>query len=103
MGFIDLLVNRSFRDEPTGRVVVFDGVGRGRGYLLRSLADEQRIRGSSGCMCSPSWRSSCSARCWWPRGCRTQRIALTLLVLLSLAAVLAIIHSCALATASALR
>jgi hypothetical protein len=33
----------------------------------------------------------------------TQRIALTLLVLLSLAAVLAIIHSCARAGASALR
>jgi hypothetical protein len=44
VGFIDLIVNRSFRDEPNGRVVVFDGVGRNRGYLLRSLADEQRIR-----------------------------------------------------------
>ena len=39
---------------------------------------------------------------WQPMD-RTQRIALTLLVLLSLAAVLAIIHSCALAGASALR
>jgi hypothetical protein len=166
MGFIDLIVNRSFRDGPTGRVVVFDGVGRGRGYLLRSLADEQRIRAFLrmyvfaelaiqllGTLLVAAWLSSVFGATgrptferelmrggfflaaytlvvglpfvmmwrayrqaapsfvapedavsvsWQPMD-RTQRIALTLLVLLSLAAVLAIIHSCALATASALR
>ena len=31
MGFIDFVVNRSFRDEPQGRVVVFSGLVRGQG------------------------------------------------------------------------
>ena len=44
MGFIDFIVNRSFRDEKVGRVVVFNGVGRGRGYLVRSASEELRIR-----------------------------------------------------------
>ena len=44
MGFIDFIVNRSFRDEQQGRVVVFNGVTRGRGYLVRSASEEQRIR-----------------------------------------------------------
>jgi hypothetical protein len=44
MGFIEFVVNRSFRDEQEGRVVVFNGVGRGRGYLVRSASEEQRIR-----------------------------------------------------------
>lgn len=44
MGFIDFIVNRSFRDEQEGRVVVFNGVTRGRGYLVRSASEEQRIR-----------------------------------------------------------
>ena len=44
MGFIDFIVNRSFRDEPQGRVVVFNGVGRGQGYLVQSASEEQRIR-----------------------------------------------------------
>jgi hypothetical protein len=44
MGFIDFIVNRSFRDEPQGRVVVFNGVSRGRGYLVRSASEELRIR-----------------------------------------------------------
>jgi hypothetical protein len=44
MGFIDFIVNRSFRDEQQGRVVVFSGVTRGRGYLVRSASEEQRIR-----------------------------------------------------------
>jgi hypothetical protein len=43
MGFIDAVVNRSFRDEPQGRVVVFSGVARGQGYLVRSASDERRI------------------------------------------------------------
>jgi hypothetical protein len=44
MGFIDFIVNRSFRDEPQGRVVVFSGLVRGQGYLVRSASDEHRIR-----------------------------------------------------------
>ena len=44
MGFIDFIVNRSFRDEKEGRVVVFNGVGRGQGYLVRSMGEELRIR-----------------------------------------------------------
>jgi hypothetical protein len=44
MGFIDFIVNRSFRDEKQGRVVVFNGVGRGQGYLVRSAGEELRIR-----------------------------------------------------------
>jgi small neutral amino acid transporter SnatA (MarC family) len=44
MGFIDFIVDRSFRDEQQGRVVVFNGVGRGQGYLVRSASEEQRIR-----------------------------------------------------------
>ena len=34
MGFIDALVNRSFRETPAGRVVVFSGDPRKRGYLV---------------------------------------------------------------------
>ena len=44
MGPIDALVNRSFRETPAGRVVVFSGDPRKRGYLVRSPADEQKIR-----------------------------------------------------------
>ena len=44
MGLIDALVNRSFRETPAGRVVVFSGDPRKRGYLVRSGADEQKIR-----------------------------------------------------------
>jgi len=44
MGLIEFVVNRSFRDEKEGRVVVFNGVGRGQGYLVRSADGEQRIR-----------------------------------------------------------
>ena len=44
MGFIDFVVSRSFRDEKEGRIVVFNGVGRGRGYLVHSANEEQRIR-----------------------------------------------------------
>ncbi|MBV8145382.1 MAG: hypothetical protein JO184_10285 [Gammaproteobacteria bacterium] len=165
MGFIDVLVNRSFRNDQQGRVVVFDGVGQGRGYLLRSTADEQRIRAFLrmyvfaelaiqllGTLLVAAWLSSvfgatgrptverellrggfflaaytvvvgvpfylmwrayrqavpsfvsaadAVAVSWQPMD-RTQRIALTLLVLLALAAVLAIIHSCALAGAAAI-
>ena len=44
MGLIDALVNRSFRETPAGRVVVFSGDPRKRGYLVRSPVDEQKIR-----------------------------------------------------------
>lgn len=44
MGLIDALVNRSFRETPAGRVVVFSGDPRKRGYLVKSRADEQKIR-----------------------------------------------------------
>ncbi len=44
MGLIDALVNRSFRETPAGRVVVFSGDPRKRGYLLRSRGEEQKIR-----------------------------------------------------------
>jgi hypothetical protein len=44
MGLIDAIVNRSFRETQAGRVVVFSGDPRKRGYLVRSLAEEQKIR-----------------------------------------------------------
>ncbi|HVN45793.1 MAG TPA: hypothetical protein VMT66_11230 [Steroidobacteraceae bacterium] len=166
MRFVDLLVNRSFRNDPAGRVVVFDGVGHGRGYRLRSTEDELRIRAFLrmyvfaelaiqllGTLLVAAWLSSvfgatgrptlerellrggffltayalvvglpfflmwrayrqaalsfvspadAVAVSWQPMD-RTQRIALTVLVLLALAAALALIHSCALAGAAALR
>jgi hypothetical protein len=166
MSFIDILVNRSFRDDQQGRVVVFDGVGHGRGYRLRSTEDEVRIRAFLrmyvfaelaiqllGTLLVAAWLSSvfgstgrptverellrggfflgaytlvvglpflvmwrtyrqavpsfvspadAVAVSWQPMD-RTQRIGLTVLVLLALVAVLAIIHSCALAGAAAVR
>jgi hypothetical protein len=44
MGLIDAIVARSFRETQAGRVVVFSGDPRKRGYLVRSLAEEQKIR-----------------------------------------------------------
>ena len=44
MGFLDSVVDRAFRDEKAGRVVVFSGGPGKRGYLVRSEADELRIR-----------------------------------------------------------
>ena len=44
MGLIDSLVSNAFRDEKAGRVVVFSGDRRNRGYLIRSISDEQKIR-----------------------------------------------------------
>jgi hypothetical protein len=44
MGLIDTVVNRSFRETQAGRVVVFSGDPRKRGYLVGSLAEEQKIR-----------------------------------------------------------
>ena len=44
MGFLDSVVGSAFRNEKTGRVVVFSGDRRNRGYLLKSEAEELRIR-----------------------------------------------------------
>jgi hypothetical protein len=44
MGLIEAMVSRSFRDTPAGRVVVFSGDSRKRGYLVRPPAEEQKIR-----------------------------------------------------------
>jgi hypothetical protein len=44
MGFLDSIVGRSFRDEKAGRVVVFAGDRRNRGYLVKSEAEELKIR-----------------------------------------------------------
>jgi hypothetical protein len=44
MGLLDSLVDRSFANEEAGRVVVFPGDRRTRGYIVRSNADELRIR-----------------------------------------------------------
>jgi len=44
MGLLDSIVGRSFRDEEAGRVVVFSGDRRNRGYVVRSDADELKIR-----------------------------------------------------------
>jgi hypothetical protein len=44
MGFLDSVVGRSFRDEEAGRVVVFEGDRRNRGYILKSEAEELKIR-----------------------------------------------------------
>ena len=39
MGLLDSIVSRSFRDEKAGRVVVFAGDRRNRGYVVRSDAE----------------------------------------------------------------
>jgi hypothetical protein len=44
MGLLDSIVSRGFRDEKIGRVVVFSGDRRNRGYILRNGADELKIR-----------------------------------------------------------
>jgi hypothetical protein len=44
VAFLDSIVNASFRTEAAGRVVVFSGVRRHRGYLVKSRADELKIR-----------------------------------------------------------
>ncbi len=44
MGFIDYVVGKSFRDEKAGRVVVFNGDRRNRGYLVKSASDELKIK-----------------------------------------------------------
>jgi hypothetical protein len=44
MGFLDFIVGKSFRNEKAGRVVVFTGDRRHRGYVLKSDSDEPKIR-----------------------------------------------------------
>jgi len=44
MGLVDSLVGKSFRDEKAGRVVVFSGDRRNRGYVVKSDAEELKIR-----------------------------------------------------------
>ena len=44
MGLLDSIVGKSFRDEKVGRVVVFTGDRRNRGYVLKSESEELRIR-----------------------------------------------------------
>jgi hypothetical protein len=44
MGVLDAIVSMAFRDEPAGRVVVFSGHRRKRGYVVRSEAEELKIK-----------------------------------------------------------
>jgi hypothetical protein len=44
MGLIDAIIDRSFRDTQTGRVVVFSGERRQLGHLVRSETEEKKIR-----------------------------------------------------------
>jgi len=44
MGLLDSIVGKSFRDEKAGRVVVFTGDRRHRGYVVKSDSEELKIR-----------------------------------------------------------
>jgi len=44
MALLDFMVDANFRDENAGRVVVFPGGRRNRGYVVKSEAEEQKIR-----------------------------------------------------------
>jgi hypothetical protein len=44
MGLLDAIVSGAFRDDPAGRVVVFSGDRRNRGYVVRSEAEELKIK-----------------------------------------------------------
>lgn len=44
MGLVDSIVGKSFRNEKAGRVVVFTGDRRNRGYVVKSDAEELKIR-----------------------------------------------------------
>jgi hypothetical protein len=44
MGFLDGIVDKAFRDQNCGRVVIFAGDGGGRGYVVGSAAEEAKIR-----------------------------------------------------------
>ena len=44
MALLDSIVGAGFRDEKAGRVVVFSGDRRTRGYIVRSESEELKIR-----------------------------------------------------------
>src|ERR1700731_1042652 len=44
MGLVDSIVGKAFRDEKAGRVVVFTGDRRNRGYVVKSESEELKIR-----------------------------------------------------------
>jgi hypothetical protein len=44
MSLLDAIVGAAFRDEKVGRIVVFSGDRHHRGYLVRSPADESKIK-----------------------------------------------------------
>jgi hypothetical protein len=44
MALLDPIVGACFRDEKAGRVVVFSGDRRTRGYIVRSESEELKIR-----------------------------------------------------------
>ena len=44
MSLLDSIVGKSFRDEEAGRVVVFTGDRRNRGYVVKSESEELKIR-----------------------------------------------------------
>jgi hypothetical protein len=44
MSLLDSMVGTAFRDEKVGRVVVFSGDRRNRGYIVRSPTDELKIK-----------------------------------------------------------
>jgi hypothetical protein len=44
MGLLDSIVGQCFRDEKAGRVVVFTGDRRNRGYLVKSTDQELKIK-----------------------------------------------------------
>ena len=44
MGLLDSIVDKHFRDDRAGRVVVFTGDRRNRGYIVRSESEELKIR-----------------------------------------------------------
>jgi hypothetical protein len=44
MALLDSIVSSCFRDENAGRVVVFSGDRRNRGYVVRSGSEELKIR-----------------------------------------------------------
>jgi hypothetical protein len=44
MGLLDSIVDQCFRDEKGGRVVIFAGGPRDRGYVVQSESEELRIR-----------------------------------------------------------
>jgi hypothetical protein len=44
MDLVDALVNRAFRDTANGRVIVFSGDPRKRGYLVRSPIEERKTK-----------------------------------------------------------